>query len=87
MSRRCRKDLNQPEIVKQLRQIGASVLVVSAFGMGFDILVGYRGKNYLIEIKRSGRMNDLTENEKKLKSRWLGAYLIIETIEDFMKEM
>ena len=86
MNRRCRKDLNQPEIVRQLRQLGASVLVVSALGIGFDLLVGHRGENYLIEIKRPGHKSDLTPHEKKLQEHWRGTYLIVETLDDFLRE-
>ncbi len=43
-------DDNQKQIVRELRQIpGVSVYVI---GQPVDLLVGYRAKNYLIEIKR-----------------------------------
>jgi len=47
-----RVDANQKEIVKALRDRGASVLHLHQVGGGCpDILVGYAGYNFLIEIK------------------------------------
>ena len=49
-----RVDSNQPEIVADLRKVGATVLLLHEVGHGCpDILVGFRGVNYLIEIKSS----------------------------------
>jgi len=51
MIRAAKVDSNQPEIVKALRKIGATVLITSQLKNAFDILVGYRGKLFIIEIK------------------------------------
>jgi hypothetical protein len=48
---RCRSDHNQRQIVEDLRSLGASVAVVSQHGLGFDLIVGMRGRNYLLEVK------------------------------------
>lgn len=84
---RCKKDANQDSIADAIKRIGGSVLIVSHLGLGFDLLVGYRGKNYLIEIKRPGKRGDLTENERALLSRWRGKYIVVETFTEFMEEM
>ena len=84
---RCRKDLNQDSIADAIKRIGGSVMTVSHLGLGFDLLVGYRGKNYLIEIKRPGKRGDLTENERALLSRWRGRYIVIESFDEFLKEI
>ena len=67
----CKVDNNQQEIVNALRQAGASVIHLHAVGHGCpDLLVGYRGINYLIEIKtRRGR---LTADQTALYSTWQG---------------
>lgn len=83
MFRRYRSDLNQSQIVKDLRAIGASVCVVSQYGIGFDLLVGYRGLNYLVEVKRDEK-HHLTDNEKKLQEQWRGMYLVIKDIGGFL---
>lgn len=49
MRRRARVDDNQAEIVKVLRQLGATVRPTHTVGDGFpDLVVGWRGKNYLV---------------------------------------
>lgn len=56
-----RTDKNQQEIVKLLRRIpGVSVFDLSGVGNGCpDVLIGFRGVNILIEIKRGrGRKTD-----------------------------
>ena len=55
---RARVDANQPSIVEDLRKLGASVLHIHMVARNSpDIVVGYRGKNYLFEIKiEKGRL-------------------------------
>lgn len=58
MRRSSRVDANQPEIVSALRDIGCSVESLHRVGGGVpDILVGYRGRNYLMEIKNPEAVN------------------------------
>ena len=52
MRQRARRDTIHADIVAALRAVGASVQDLAAVGGGVpDILVGYRGVNYLMEIK------------------------------------
>lgn len=44
-------DVNQPEIVRALRRVGAHVIDTHMLKMTFDIIVIYRGKSYHTEIK------------------------------------
>jgi hypothetical protein len=50
-----RVDANQPSLVKEIRAMGkehVSVSMTHNVGQGFpDIIVGYKEKNYLFEIK------------------------------------
>ena len=69
-----RIDANQPEIVDGLRRIGATVRSTATIGIGFpDICVGFRGKNYLFEIKdgkalvKPGQENSKSECIKEAK--------------------
>lgn len=77
-----RKDENHPEIVEELKNIGASVLDISRLKNCFDILVGFRGEDYKMEIKNPERMtkaqkNDptlaLTEGEREFMESWRGS--------------
>ncbi|MGI4834649.1 MAG: hypothetical protein ACRYFK_14430 [Janthinobacterium lividum] len=79
-----RVDANQPEIVQALRAIGASVLHVHQLKNCFDILVGYRKRTFLMEIKDpaqppSGRQ--LTPGEARFRADWRGSeYHVVHTV-------
>lgn len=77
-----RVDENQKSIVKTFRNIGASVLLLHMVGKGCpDILVGYRGKNYLCELK-SGEKSKLTPKEFEFFNDWDGQMCIIRSPEN-----
>ena len=80
MRRAAKVDANQPEIVAALRGIGADVQHLYTLGEGCpDILVGYRGNNWLFEIKtKSGK---LTEDEAEWHDKWRGQVHIVRTPE------
>ena len=86
MKKRGRVDANQSEIVKALRQIGASVYITSQLGGGFpDIVVGFRGKNYLFEIKdgsKKASARRLTTDEADFIGGWAGAVWVVYSEED-----
>ena len=47
-----RTDANQSSIIAVLREVGATVVDLSAVGKGVpDLLVGHRGVTYLLEVK------------------------------------
>ena len=78
MRRAAKIDINQPAIVRELRSLGASVQPLHAVGDGCpDLLVGYRDKNYLIEIKNlDGRGRKLTNDQIKWHIKWHGEVVI-----------
>lgn len=88
MRLRARIDGNQNEIVAQLRELGCSVAITSQLGKGFpDLVVGFKGKNYLLEIKDPSKplsQRKLTKDEIRFSYKWLGQYSVIETIDDFL---
>ena len=71
-----RVDGNHREIVNWLGRIGASVQSLAREGEGCpDILVGYKGKNYLFEIKiEKGKLNS---RQQKWHSSWKGQVNVI----------
>jgi len=78
---RGRIDTVQPGIVKALRDLGASVAVTSSLGRGFpDLVVGWRGRNTLLECK-TGNAN-LTGDEADFQMRWAGQITIVRTVEE-----
>jgi hypothetical protein len=85
MRRRGRVDGNQAQIVDDLRKFGASVQSLSSIGGGCpDLLVGYRGLNFLFEVKDPKQKPSdriLTEDELKWHSGWRGNCRTIESSE------
>jgi Holliday junction resolvase len=80
-----RTDANQKQIVSELRDIGCSVFVLSSVGKGCpDILVGYRGKNYLFEIKLTHK-HKLTAAESDFRDNWRGDVTIITSFEEALE--
>ena len=86
MRRAGRTDANQKEIVDALRKAGASVHVTSSVGGGFpDLVVGFRGKNYLLEVKPAEgppSAQRLTKDEVDFHCDWLGQLSVVHTILD-----
>lgn len=90
MSFRFKKiDNNQTSIVKELRRFGASVQSIASVGRGApDLLVGYRAKNYLFEVKRrdgSPSQKQLTADELKWQEKWRGQCYVIDTAEQALR--
>lgn len=81
-------DANQTQIVNNLRQIGVSVFITSMVGKGFpDLVLGYKGKNYLIELKDGEKFKSqkkLTDDEKKFFNYWSGQVAKCENIEEIV---
>ncbi|MGI4736100.1 MAG: hypothetical protein ACRYG7_13065 [Janthinobacterium lividum] len=67
-----RVDANQALVVRHLRAVGASVLHVHQLKNCFDILVGYRGRTFLMEIKATEK-DTLTPGEAEFKATWRGS--------------
>ena len=77
-------DRNQAEIVAALRQVGASVLVLSRVGQGCaDLAAGIRGMTFFLEVKTD--KGKLTENEQKFMDEWRGHYAIVRTPEEALR--
>jgi len=82
MNRRGRIDANQPEIVKALRAVGASVQSLADMGRGVpDLLVGWRGLNLLFEVKDGAKppsARRLTPDEERWHRGWRGQVVVVE---------
>lgn len=88
MRRAAKIDRNQPEIVEVLRKVGASVQPIHVIGKGCpDILVGFRGVNYVFEIKDGALFpseRKLTSDEEDWFKKWNGDVRVVETVEDVL---
>lgn len=81
-----RTDRNQAEIVAALRQAGATVQHLHTLGRGCpDILVGYRGANYLMEIKAPG--GRVTPDEAAWLQAWRGRAAIVASAQQALEEI
>lgn len=77
-----KRDANEPEIAQGLLAIGCSVDQLPGGNGRPDLLVGYRDKNFLLEVKdptapvTKRRLNSL---QKKWHSAWKGRAHLVET--------
>jgi Holliday junction resolvase len=77
-----RVDDNQSKIVKALRDLGATVQHLHAVGKGCpDIVVGFKGKNLLLEIK-DGDKKVLTPDQVNWHKLWKGQVNVVTSIDD-----
>ena len=94
MRTNARKDANHDEIVKELREAGASVSTLHQLGQGVpDLLVGARKPcpschsllcyNALIEIKTL--YADLTPDECKWHASWRGQVAVARTVAEALR--
>jgi len=77
-----RTDANQTEICAALRKVGATVQDLSRVGGGCpDLLVGYRGENYLMEVKvKTGR---LRQSQIEFQKTWDGDdVFVVRSVDD-----
>ena len=76
MRRAGRTDAPQKAIVAALREVGASVAITSGAGNGLpDLIVGWRGETYLLEIKdgdKPASRKRLTDAEAHFVEHWRG---------------
>jgi Holliday junction resolvase len=79
-----RRDLNQSAIVRVLRDAGATVVITADIGGGFpDLVVGWRGKTYLVEVKN---LTQLSEKQLEFIERWRGGPIIVlRTVDDVVR--
>jgi len=66
-----RVDATQEQIVSALRAAGAYVWII---GLPVDLLVGYNGQTYLVEVK-SGPKKALTKLQQEFFAKWVGGRL------------
>ena len=77
-------DANQSLIVADLRKAGATVQTLHEVGRGCpDLLVGFRGVNYLIEVKTETGM--LRYSQWEWHHEWWGQVAIARTSEEALR--
>lgn len=85
MRRAAKVDRNQSEIVHALRTAGATVQPLHTVGAGCpDLLVGFRGANFLIEVKdwkAAPSDRKLNPTQVSWHDGWKGSVAKVETAE------
>ncbi len=89
MRKAAKIDANQTSVVEALRAAGASVQSLAATGKGCpDLLVGYAGINYLMEVKDGNKVpsaQKLTIDQEHWHGVWKGAVHIVKTENEALK--
>jgi len=82
-----RSDANQQGIIKMLREFGATVVDLQNVGNGCpDLLVGYRGRTFLVEVK--SEIGKLNKRQEAFHKSWRGdKILVVRSPMDAMTEM
>lgn len=91
-NRKASVDKNQGVIVEALLKVGATVEFLTAVGSGCpDLLVGWRRRNFLLEVKnpetRYGQGKDENtagslEAQQKWHDRWRGHVVVVRSIDE-----
>ena len=83
--RAAKVDRNQAEIVSALRGVGATVEPLHRVGGGCpDLMVGFRGGNFLLEVKdwkASNTDRKLRPNQAEWHDGWKGQSAVVETVD------
>jgi hypothetical protein len=81
--RAAKVDANQSEIVAAFRKAGATVTPLHAVGQGCpDLLVGFRGVNYLVEVKDGAKppsARKLTPDQVSWHDTWRGQVAVVKS--------
>lgn len=77
MRRAARTDNNQHELVEALKKIGAKCFYIKE---PVDLVVGFRGRSVLLEVKRPGKT--MTKAQEEFVSTWPGECHVVYTIDE-----
>lgn len=88
MKYHCKVDANHREIVLALRNLGATTQSLHTLGRGCpDLLVGWRGMNYLMEIKTTPIGWKLTPDERKWHDLWRGQVCVVGSVDEALEAL
>jgi Holliday junction resolvase len=79
MRRAAKRDANETEIIKALRQIGATVQPINAADTP-DLLIGYQGINYLMEVKTE--KGKLKPGQIDWHDNWRGQCAVVRSVDE-----
>lgn len=82
MRRAAKVDANQAEIVQALRAVGALPVYIKE---PCDLVVGYRGKNFLLEVKNRDGKDELTKAQVEFIATWPGQFEVVRTPDEALR--
>lgn len=77
-----RRDANEREIIDALEEIGCTVYQLD---LPVDLLVGYRAKNFLLEVKDGSKpasRTKKTQQQKEFMAGWNGQVRVVTSVEE-----
>lgn len=76
MRRAAKRDITEPSIVDALKRVGFSICRMD---QPVDLLAGFRGVTYLVEVKSGskGYAKALNENQQTFAAQWNGSPVFI----------
>lgn len=77
MRRAAKIDANQGAIVEALRKVGAKVHYIKE---PVDLVVGFRGRNVLLEVKNESGRDELTQAQKDFIAGWPGEVHVVRDV-------
>lgn len=81
---RAKRDRNESEMLKALKTIpGLSVVALSAKDVP-DLLIGYLGANFLVEVKNKKGRNRLQKGQSEFIASWNGQAAVVHTLEEIL---
>jgi hypothetical protein len=88
-----KRDANEKEMVAELRSRGISVM----YGSEVDLIVGYRARTYLFEVKQHDKLflkdgvtfraGAIKPSQSKLMSTWRGHWCVVWSIEQILNQI
>lgn len=86
MRRAAKVDANQDAIVSALEAAGASVQSLAPIGKGCpDLLAGFRGDLYLIEVKNPKGKNKVNDAQAKWHADWRSAVFTVRSPDEALR--
>jgi hypothetical protein len=80
--RAAKVDANQKAVIDALKRIGCDVYSI---GLPVDLVVGYRAKNFLVEVKNPLGRNRLTQEQKDFISSWRGQVRVVRSADEAIR--
>lgn len=76
-----KRDTNEPEIIAALEAVGATVYPMDK---PLDLLVGFRGVNYLLEVKNGAQppsWQRITDDQREFLDGWKGQAIVVNSVD------